>query len=279
MLKEAEKQPWMLYDQNNGQLPGWLVLLPFSDRPRSVLDALDLLEQKFREPWQLHPLLSALGYAPAEEAEDALRELAQRDPRFLSDYDWFAALETRRSESALRILLQFLFEGEFSDGKGGPDRWRISKTVEYAMHAFPSLREEIYRRFPEVKSDFAKAVLRSAISEGTDPEGLFVLIDDYCHIGKGFDGTPEFAIRHIATEQRPAATWSGAYEIISRAIPDVRKKLFDMARRETPCASLAARCLVAIDEIRDEYGPAESEPRHPNIEADQPWPFEARISI
>jgi hypothetical protein len=40
-------------------------------------------------------------------------------------------------------------------------------------------------------------------------------------------------------------------------------------------AALAAPCLTAIDELRDEYGPAESEPRHPDIETGRPWPLEA----
>jgi hypothetical protein len=38
---------------------------------------------------------------------------------------------------------------------------------------------------------------------------------------------------------------------------------------------LAAACLTAIDELRDDYGPAESEPHHPNIDAGRPWPLAA----
>jgi hypothetical protein len=31
--------------------------------------------------------------------------------------------------------------------------------------------------------------------------------------------------------------------------------------------ALAIACLSAIDELRDDYGPAESEPRHPDIDS------------
>jgi len=36
----------------------------------------------------------------------------------------------------------------------------------------------------------------------------------------------------------------------------------------------AASCLTAIDELRDEYGYVDSEPRHPDIEAGRSWPLE-----
>ena len=38
-------------------------------------------------------------------------------------------------------------------------------------------------------------------------------------------------------------------------------------------ASPAARCLNRIDEIRDDYGAPENEPRHPDLESGQPWPI------
>jgi hypothetical protein len=37
-------------------------------------------------------------------------------------------------------------------------------------------------------------------------------------------------------------------------------------------AAVAGACLTAIDELRDEYGPAGLEPRHPNIKTGRPWP-------
>jgi hypothetical protein len=43
-------------------------------------------------------------------------------------------------------------------------------------------------------------------------------------------------------------------------------------------AALAGACLTAIDELRDEYGPAEFEPRHPDVESGRPWPSTAGAS-
>lgn len=35
----------------------------------------------------------------------------------------------------------------------------------------------------------------------------------------------------------------------------------------------AARCLNLIDDLRDEYGAPESEPRHPDLASERPWPI------
>ena len=39
-------------------------------------------------------------------------------------------------------------------------------------------------------------------------------------------------------------------------------------------ATVAAPCLTAIDELRDEYGSVDSEPRHPDIETGRSWPLD-----
>jgi hypothetical protein len=35
----------------------------------------------------------------------------------------------------------------------------------------------------------------------------------------------------------------------------------------------AARCLNFLDQIRDEYGSPENEPRHPDLASGRPWPI------
>ena len=48
-----------------------------------------------------------------------------------------------------------------------------------------------------------------------------------------------------------------------------------MIKNDTAAAKLAEECLIAIDEFRDDYGQAESEPRHPDIDSGIPWPLVA----
>jgi hypothetical protein len=40
-------------------------------------------------------------------------------------------------------------------------------------------------------------------------------------------------------------------------------------------AALAKRCLIAIDQLRDEHGIAEDDTRHPDVMSGRPWPLEA----
>jgi NACHT C-terminal Alpha/Beta 2 len=54
---------------------------------------------------------------------------------------------------------------------------------------------------------------------------------------------------------------------------DLRKDLFAMVVAGTPSESaIATECLAAIDGIRDDYGEAEFERRHPDITRNVPWP-------
>ena len=56
-------------------------------------------------------------------------------------------------------------------------------------------------------------------------------------------------------------------------LPELRKTLFAMTEDASPAtAELAEACLAAIDELRDEYGASEFEPRHPDVESGRPWP-------
>lgn len=273
LLDEAKAKPWLL-DEQHGDLDDWLELLPFSDRPESTLDALDLLEPNLRQPWRLRRLLSALCYSPSPTAEEVLKQLPLKDSRFLSQYEWFAALDKRGTESAIRILLEFICEGAFEKKSGGMDNWTLGRKVAGAMQAYPDFRAEVYQRYDCQPAGPSKDILGHAIAEAADADGLLLLIHSYAMQAKPASYLRS-AIEHIAEGKRQIADWGGAYEVFSVPVPELRKRLFEMTHDDTPEAKYAAACLTIIDELRDENGPAESEPRHPDIDSGRPWPLEA----
>jgi hypothetical protein len=55
--------------------------------------------------------------------------------------------------------------------------------------------------------------------------------------------------------------------------PELRQKLFALLPDGGALLELAVAYLNAIDDIREHYGEAESEPRHPDITAGRPWPI------
>ncbi len=274
LLEDAKKERWRL-DENHGEVEGWLELLPFSDRPAATLEGLELLEANLRSPWRLRRLLSALGHAPSPEAESMLGMLPRIDARFLSEHDWLTALEKRGTVSAVRMLLELITEGVFTERPGGIDTWILSRTLEGAMRAHTDFRAEVYQQYKRLPPVSGKAILEQAIAEAADADGVLVIARSHATQGRPFNGILHSAIRHAAVGQRPSADWVGANEVFSVPLPELRKSLFALIKNDTAESKLASACLTAIDEFRDDYGPAESEPRHPDIDSGRPWPLAA----
>src|SRR5437879_935663 len=71
---------------------------------------------------------------------------------------------------------------------------------------------------------------------------------------------------------RPAKRLPGAYEEFGVPLTTLRKQLFELMHGTDARSALAEACLTAIEEIRDEAGRPDDEPRHPLIESDLHWP-------
>lgn len=275
LLEEAKTKQWLL-DLNRGELEAWLDLLPFSDRPVATLDALELLEPNLRQPWRLRRLLSALGHALSPEAEHVLDLLPQKDARFLSEHDWLAAFDKRGTVSAARMLLELICEGAFAGAKGGLDTWTLSQKLASVMRAHPDFRTEICQRHERLPTSPGKAILEHAIAEDPDADSVLILVRSYAQEGKPFDNLLRFAIENVALGKHESKFRAGVvFKAFSVPIPDLRKRLFAMTNGDTSEGRLATACLTVIDEFRDDYGPAESEPRHPDIDSGRPWPLAA----
>lgn len=272
LLEEAKTKRWLL-DDKHWVLGSWLELLPFSDHPNTVLDALGLLEPDLRPPWNLRGLLSALGYAPSPEAEHVLSTLPRIDARFLAEHEWFAALQSRDTVSAARILLDLLCEGVLVDEPGRTDTWTVIRMLAAFIQKYPEFRTEVYQRDESLPASRNKSILEGAIAEAADSDGVMILLHRHAS-----PDTIRSAVRNAAVGKRPSCIWAGTEELFSMPLPDLRKKLFALAYSATDESQIATSCLNTIDALRDEYGSVESEQRHPDIESGLPWPPEARLN-
>jgi hypothetical protein len=274
LLEEAKTKQWMLQEQNGWRLEAWLRLLPFTERPASILDVLDSLGyRRLIEPWNLSGLLSALSYAPSAEAENVLSELAKRDVRFLSLYDWLAALTKRNTLTAARIFFELICNGALPDKGGRFDTWHLGKNLSAFMTSHVQFRQEVYERFSGVANSPAKSILEYAISNAADADGILLLVHVGAAQGKRFrDSTLYTALRHVLVGQTPIES-SGMQQLYSLPATGLRKDLFDIVVNGNAAESLLAiETLTAIDDIRDDYGHVDAEPRHPNIAMGVPWP-------
>jgi hypothetical protein len=272
LVAERKAKRWFNPKEDWWELGVWLELLPFSDRPMATLDGLDLIDPTWRQPWQLRGILSALSYAPSSEAEHVLKELPRRDTAFLNDHDWLGALERRSPVTAARTLLGFISDGTLSAVEVR-DKWWLTRKLGRAMLEDADFRADVYRQYDSASDGLASELLEGAIAEGADETGVLALVLNHAHRGEPYSGSIEAAIRHAVVGERPSQDWAGASELFGIAVLSLRKTLFGMIQGDTPEAQLAWRCLTRIDELRDEYGPVESEPRHPDIESGRPWPI------
>lgn len=272
LLEDAKTKPWLL-EQNQGEIDHWLLLLPFTSRPEATLEVLARLHPHIRLPSRLRPLLSALGFAPSDTAEQVLLGLAKTDARFLSEYDWFAALEKRDTLSSLRMLLDLICDGKAKGEGGRPDTWTFGRRLAAGMQSHPAFRADVYARVASGVAPPAMAILEYAVAETPDEAGVMLLVGSHAATGRAFSRTLDSAIENLVVERRPLSDWAGAYEQISTPAPSLRKRLFELSRTATGTkSSLALACLVHIDELRDMHGKASGEPRHPDIATGAPWP-------
>lgn len=273
LLEKAKTNPWMLQEQSGWRIRAWLRLLPFTENPSSILDVFDRLKGPWFNPWDFHDVLSALRYAPSAEAENVLRELAKRNEQFLNQYDWLAALTQRNTLTAARILLDLVCSEPFPGKQGSHNRMDFGRNLSAFMNSHEQYRKEVYNRFPSLTDGCAKSVLASAIVEAADGKGVLLLVREGAIQNRPFRATSLYtALRHVIIGQTPMEA-SGMHQMYSLPAPELRQKLFQLAVNGTEAESrLATECLTAIDEIRDDYGHVDTEPRHPDITMGVPWP-------
>jgi hypothetical protein len=247
LLEAGKTQPWRLAE-NNGELMNWGELFAFSDHPEAVLGVLDRLPAQYGYPSSLDRLLSALAKSPHEGALDLLQALARRDPRLVCD-------------------------GELGNA-GGVDSFHLSRQLAHLAEEFPSFKEEMLQRYQRLNSGRAKSILESALVELADPSVIRALVRGYLADRRPYDGALSQALRNAALGRRPVEGWSAnAYEEFSISLAELRLELFALAVSNDAQSRLAESCLVEVEELRDEHGRVDDEPRHPDIFSGQPWPL------
>jgi len=104
--------------------------------------------------------LSALGRAPAAEAEDVLALLQRKDARFFSEHDWLAALEKRGTISSARLLLDLICDGAAAAPLGTR---QLGAIVQFDIQ---TIYAQMFERGLSARtSEYTNAVLQSAFRQ------------------------------------------------------------------------------------------------------------------
>lgn len=270
LLHDAKTQPWRL-EENSGEAITWIELFAFSDEPLAVLNALDLLPPDHRVPHRLRRLLDALGQSPHPDALEVLKVLAERDPRIADDDDWIGALVRMDSVEAARTLLDSLCNGVLS-GRQHQSRRHLADRLGAFARAHPAFRTELLASYSVAGTSRSQDILEAALLELVDPDAVLTVVRGMAARGAAFDYRLSRALLNLAIGQTPSVHWANAVERFSVPLTAFRRQLFALLADEKQFG-LARECLEEIDELRDEYGRINDEPRHPDVTSGKPWPI------
>jgi hypothetical protein len=273
LLAASAANRWQLENQGWWQMENWLALLPFTERPQAIVEALAFLGPKPVTPDRLRGLLAALGHSPSDEADELLKALARQNSEFLYTHEWLSALDRRGTPATKRILFECVCEGVYDSEPRRIDGWTLARKLAADIAEDNDLRRAIYDRCESQSGLPGSEILEAAIADAADDSGVLLLLRSQARQGKTEMGPLSTAIRHVAEGSRPSRYGVSSMEMFSVGVPELRKKLFALTNDVGVEANLAIAALNAIDEIRDDYGVAESESRHPDISAGRPWPI------
>ncbi len=273
LLGEAESKPWVIHEQHGWLLKGWLRLLPFTEKPAAIFQILERVESLKVRPLNLDAFIEALGYSTSIEAETVLGQLAKTDNRFMHKREWLMALERRNTLSAARLLLELICQGSLTDTPGSYRSWDISTMIAGLMLSHKQFRQDVYDGFTSLGNGPAKLILEQAIASKPDPVGILLMIRQAAAAKRSIGPTGLMsALREVLITRTPMGSY-GVQELSGLPAAELRKALFDlMVNGSEEESRLSADCLREVDEIRDDYGQVDSDPRHPDIATGIPWP-------
>lgn len=267
-FEAAKAEPWILTQSEGYELRLWLRLLPFVDRPIEALALLRGMPPAQREPRFLEEMVGALADAPSEEAEEVLFKLAEEDPRFYLDYRWRTTVLRLGSEASAHRIMDLAAKDALLGMR--TDDWHLARELGGLIGAHPDVRSRVYDLLKDGPATCGLALLARAVAEDPDADGLLLLVKFEKELKRSFMSLR--TIEGVVTEHVPSEHWKDAYEVVPVPAVELRRELIAMTVDGAP-TDAAARCLRAIDTIRDEHGVPESEPRHPDLASGKQWPM------
>ena len=267
-FEAAKKETWILHQGDAYQLRDWLRLLPFATPVSGIPAIVRSIPDAQRNPNMLDEMVRELGNTPADDTEAALFKLAEDDPRFYLDHQWWSTALRLGTASSVRRLIDLTVSGTLS-GRSH-DEWHWRRELAGLISEHPEVRAYVRELLKDGPTNESLALLAHTVSENPEADDLLMLVESEIKTGRSFLNWR--SIQTAVTEQVPSKDWQGAYNVVPVPAVELRKELLALTGSggdDDP----AARCLNTIDKMRDEYGAPETEPRHPDLASGCPWPI------
>ena len=276
-LQEWKDQHWEQDDKwfIVGQ---WLELLALSDNPIEVVDLVKDLPDKIKLRRGLVGLLMALQYSPSKGVENTLIALTETIPSLQADIEWFRAICHQGSEASHEFLYSILWD---------PIKTKRFATSGHLDEVFANTMAKILRNNPKIKKDFIVKLSTPLAPPTIEVLGYIIqqLIDDEEIMSaslkllwnkKNMPYSLKQAIENHVTCKEPVDEESlsfHSYHIVPSSAFKLRRQLLEISVSDPERNEAAKGILEWIDELRDEYGRPDDEPRHPCLESGISWPL------
>jgi hypothetical protein len=278
-LAEANENPTNAWHkrQNVLEIEPWLELLPFSTRPEAILEGLTKVKAFYESGWakRWERVLSAVAAVPGAEGNALLERLVRAHKDIADDHAWMRTILSRGTAESVLLYVDLFIGRVLGTEPHGVGAWQAGRQLAAYVDKFPELKPELKKRYETIGKGPGRRMLESFFSEVASQDDLVAMVKKYAANNQGYDGEMARAIRAVAVDEVLIAEGSNAYNIYPAPVGELRKALFDLLSGSSTEAELARWCLIAIDELRDEYGIAADDKRHPDVMSGQPWPPEA----
>jgi hypothetical protein len=187
------------------------------------------------------------------------------------------AILGRGTLEAVLLYVDLIIEGVLGAGQGGVDAWHVGRQLAEYVQKFPTLNDQLKKRYEASTVGPGRAMLEHFFGEAGNQDDLVAMLEKYAADGQAYDSRMARAVEAVTLDHVPIADNSNAYNIYPSSVANLRKTLFALLGGSPQETALASQCLTAIDRLRDEYGMADSDARHPDVMSGRAWPLEAAL--
>jgi hypothetical protein len=260
---DVSDRPWILDD--GWQLKEWLRLLPFVADPLEIADVFSKLPVEQQRPRFVEEMLMATEFVQSPDIEDFLFKIAEINPDFYKDYIWCKAVKRRQTASVARRFIDLIVAGKIPSS----GRSYQSEDIVKFLDDHVDIREYVYKilesgSWPAIKP------LVLAVAMTSSPEGLLLLVSLESRLKVGLISSR--TVQNVVSAKIPIGDRGDVFELQPVEMTQLRSELLRMTKNGGEGAIVAKRTLEKIDQVRDEYGVPEDEPRHPDLASGICWP-------
>jgi NACHT C-terminal Alpha/Beta 2/NACHT domain len=269
--QEWDEQHW---NQTNEwyRVAQWLELLALSDDPMQVMDLVKDLPTHMQQERTFDRVINGLRYSSSEDAEKTLLALAEAFPELEKNGDWLKAMYDQLTEASHKYFYKILWDPNKAKhhaklGRGPHDPF--VNIIEKIIKANPEIRKDFIEKFETPMARQLLNVMNSLLQRFKDDDEIIhaslLLLNNSANMLYGIEG--------YVTHREPIDESSNTFTVVPSSATGIRKRLLEMLASDLNRSIAAKHVLAAIDELRDEHGRPENEPRHPDLESDIPWPL------